>query len=42
MKGFYTFAQSAHSLNFEEPERLRTILQEDVLAGKYQLADPVN
>lgn len=38
-KGFYTFAESAHSPLFEEPERLRTLVREDVLRGTNQLAD---
>jgi len=39
IKGFYTFEQSAHSPLFEEPEKMRHILQEDVLAGMNNLAD---
>jgi pimeloyl-ACP methyl ester carboxylesterase len=39
LKGFYTFEQSAHSPMFEEPEKMRKILQEDVLAGANRLAD---
>ncbi len=39
MKGFYTFARSAHSPLFEEPERMQRILHEDVLAGTNHLAD---
>lgn len=39
VKGFYTFAHSAHSPIFEEPDRTRQILQEDVLVGANQLAD---
>jgi pimeloyl-ACP methyl ester carboxylesterase len=39
LKGFYTFEQSAHSPLFEEPEKMRKILQEDVLAGANSLAD---
>jgi pimeloyl-ACP methyl ester carboxylesterase len=39
MKGFYTFAQSAHSPLFEEPEKMGKIIKEDVLAGKNNLAD---
>jgi pimeloyl-ACP methyl ester carboxylesterase len=39
-KGFYTFDQSAHSPIFEEPEKTRRILKEDVLAGAVALADP--
>jgi pimeloyl-ACP methyl ester carboxylesterase len=38
-KGFYTFEQSAHSPIFEEPEKSRQILREDVLAGVNHLAD---
>ena len=39
MKGFYTFEQSAHSPLFEEPERMREIMREDVLTGSKGLAD---
>ncbi|HEY3421416.1 MAG TPA: alpha/beta hydrolase [Methanomassiliicoccales archaeon] len=39
LKGFYTFELSAHSPMFEEPEKMRTILREDVLASKIDLAD---
>ena len=39
VKGFYTFAQSAHSPTFEEPARFRRILREDVLTGENGLAD---
>jgi pimeloyl-ACP methyl ester carboxylesterase len=39
LKGFYTFGQSAHSPVLEEPERARTILREDVLAGANSFAD---
>ena len=39
VKGFYTFEQSAHSPMFEETDRMRKILQEDVLAGRNDLAD---
>jgi len=39
IKGFYTFEQSAHSPMFEEPEKMRRIFQEDVLAGANNLAD---
>jgi pimeloyl-ACP methyl ester carboxylesterase len=39
LKGFYTFGESAHSPMFEEPEKLRTILREDVLQGTNRLAD---
>jgi pimeloyl-ACP methyl ester carboxylesterase len=39
LKGFYTFAQSAHSPLFEEPGKMGKILQEDVLTGMNSLAD---
>ena len=39
LKGFYTFEHSAHSPAFEEPERFREILREDVLRGTTRLAD---
>lgn len=39
IKGFYTFEQSAHSPIFEEPEKLRAILQKEVLMGANHLAD---
>jgi pimeloyl-ACP methyl ester carboxylesterase len=39
LKGFYTFDQSAHSPIFEEAEKTRRILREDVLAGVTSLAD---
>ncbi|HSL96142.1 MAG TPA: alpha/beta hydrolase [Thermoleophilia bacterium] len=39
VKGFYTFERSAHSPMFEEPERLREIMQGDVLTGSIGLAD---
>jgi pimeloyl-ACP methyl ester carboxylesterase len=39
VKGFYTFEQSAHSPMFEEPEKTRAILREDVLSGFTYLAD---
>ncbi|MEA4909872.1 MAG: alpha/beta hydrolase [Anaerolineaceae bacterium] len=39
LKGFYTFEQSAHSPMFEEPEKMRRILREDLLAGQHCLAD---
>lgn len=38
-KGFYTFAHSAHSPIFEEAEKTRLILRQDVLAGTNTLAD---
>ena len=39
IKGFYTFEHSAHSPIFEEPGRVQTILQEDVLSASNKLAD---
>jgi pimeloyl-ACP methyl ester carboxylesterase len=39
LKGFYTFERSAHSPLFEEPERMRSIMQRDVLRGTRDLAD---
>jgi len=39
LKGFYTFEQSAHSPIFEEPEKVRKIIKDDVLAGTNKLAD---
>ena len=39
VKGFYTFERSAHSPLFEEPEKTRKILLEDVLTGTNHLAD---
>ena len=39
VKGFYTFMNSAHCPHFEEPEKTRQILQEDILAGTNNLAD---
>jgi pimeloyl-ACP methyl ester carboxylesterase len=39
LKGFYTFASSAHSPMFEEPDRMNRILREDVLTGSTGLAD---
>jgi pimeloyl-ACP methyl ester carboxylesterase len=39
VKGFYTFECSAHSPLFEEPERFRQVLREDVLTGTTRLAD---
>lgn len=38
-KGFYSFEHSAHSPHFEEPERMRRILRDDVLRGRTELAD---
>jgi pimeloyl-ACP methyl ester carboxylesterase len=39
MKGFYAFAESAHSPLFEEPKRMAEIVRGDVLAGANRLAD---
>jgi pimeloyl-ACP methyl ester carboxylesterase len=39
MKGFYTFEHSAHSPLFEEPIKMKNILQKDVLVGMNNLAD---
>lgn len=39
VKGFYTFARSAHSPIFEEPERTRSVLRNDVLSGTTSLSD---
>ena len=39
VKGFYTFENSAHSPMFEEPERFRSIIREDVLNGVTGMAD---
>ncbi len=41
LKGFYTFRHSAHSPLFEEPEKMRKILKEDILAGVNYLADAI-
>ena len=38
-KGFYLFNQSAHSPIFEEPEKMRQIMLQDVLKGTNGLAD---
>lgn len=38
LKGFYTFDQSAHSPLFEEPEKMKLII-EDILAGTINHAD---
>jgi pimeloyl-ACP methyl ester carboxylesterase len=38
VKGFYIFEESAHSPAFEEPERFRRVLREDVLNGTTRLA----
>lgn len=39
LKGFYTFEKSAHSPLFEEPDRLRAVLTQDVLTGSNGLAE---
>lgn len=39
VKGFYTFASSAHSPLFEEPQRARDILLQDVIMRTNRLAD---
>jgi pimeloyl-ACP methyl ester carboxylesterase len=39
LKGFYTFENSAHSPFFEEPDKFRMILKQDVLGGNTQHAD---
>ena len=41
VKGFYTFEHSAHSPAFEEPGRMRQILQTDVLHARATMADAV-
>lgn len=38
-KGFYTFEHSAHSPMFEEPQRMRQLIEQDVLRGTHGLAD---
>ncbi len=39
LKGFYTFSNSAHSPMFEESDRLKEILENDVLKGLINLSD---
>jgi pimeloyl-ACP methyl ester carboxylesterase len=39
LKGFYTYADSAHCPIFEEPERTRMILTKDMLAGATSFRD---
>ena len=39
VKGFYSFQQSAHSPMFEEPDKVQTILREDVITGENRLAE---
>lgn len=40
VKGLHTFPRSVHGPMFEEPERLRRILEQDVLREERALADP--
>lgn len=42
LKGFYTFGNSAHSPIFEEPLRVREIIEKDVLKKRTDLADNIN
>ena len=39
VKGFYSFEHSAHSPMFEEPAKMKRIMQQDVLNGTNWLAD---
>lgn len=39
VKGFYTFARSAHSPLFEEPQKVERIMADDVLVGRNGLSD---
>lgn len=39
LKGFYTFTHSAHSPIFEEPLRVKQIIENDILNGTNNLAD---
>jgi pimeloyl-ACP methyl ester carboxylesterase len=39
IKGFYTFNKSAHSPMFEEPQKLKEILIQDILNGTTNLVD---
>jgi len=39
LKGFYTFAHSAHSPLFEEPARAVEILVNDVIQGSVSMSD---
>lgn len=41
VNGFYTFENSAHSPCFEEPEKMRNIIREDVLQNKVSLSDKI-
>jgi pimeloyl-ACP methyl ester carboxylesterase len=42
VKGFYTFEKSAHSPLFEEPDKMKQIIREDVLSGSNNLSDTPN
>jgi hypothetical protein len=42
VKGFYPVENSAHSPLFEEPERAKAILVNDVLNGRAELTDAVD
>jgi pimeloyl-ACP methyl ester carboxylesterase len=42
VKGFYTFAASAHSPIFEEPKKMNEILVNDVLNLRIELADNIH
>jgi len=39
VKGFYTFENSAHSPIFEEPKRVKEIIEDDILNKRTNLAD---
>lgn len=39
--GLWAFEQSAHSPGFEEPEKMRQILRQDVLSGGNRLSDGI-
>lgn len=39
LKGFYTFNNSAHSPLFEEPIKVRQIIEQDILNSEINLAD---
>jgi len=39
VKGFYIFEKSAHNPFFEEPDKMKKIIKEDVLTGLNNLAD---
>jgi pimeloyl-ACP methyl ester carboxylesterase len=42
VKGFYTFEKSAHSPLFEESQKMRQIIRDDVLTGKNGSSDIVS